>query len=75
MAETDGYNLQNQFMANHIALWRHVLSGSEIDTVKVLNGKNLIFDKGNATFQNVEINQKNIAAVNGTLHKLKLTFF
>ena len=71
MAETDGYNLQNQFMANHIALWRHVLSGSEIDTVKVLNGKNLIFDKGNATFQNVEINQKNIAAVNGTLHTLK----
>ncbi|MGN1255934.1 MAG: hypothetical protein ACI4UA_02095, partial [Bacteroidaceae bacterium] len=71
LAETNGYILQQQFIGNHIALWRHPFSGSEIDTVKVINGKNLIFDKGKGTFQNVELNLKNVAAVNGTLHTLK----
>lgn len=71
MAETSGYNLQQQFIGNHIALWRHPFSGSDIDTIKVINGKNLIFDKGKGTFQNVELNLKNVAAVNGTLHTLK----
>ena len=73
--ETDGYNVQQQLCTNHIALWRHPLSGSEIDTIKVMNGKNLIFDKGAATFQSVQIDTRegmcNIAAANGTLHCLK----
>lgn len=71
MAETDGYNLQQQFIGNHIALWRHTFSGSDVDTVKTINGKNLVFDKAKGTFQNEVINEKNVAAVNGTLHTLK----
>lgn len=71
MAETDGYNLQQQFIGNHIALWRHAFSGTDVDTVKTINGKNLIFDKGKGTFQNEALNLKNVAAVNGTLHTLK----
>lgn len=71
MAENDGFNLQQQFMGNHIALWRRIYAGTDIDTVKVLNGKNMIFDKGQGTFQNEVINLKNIPAVNGTLHTLK----
>lgn len=71
MAENNGYNLQQQFIGNHIALWRHNFSGSDVDTVKTINGKNLVFDKSRGTFQNEAINQKNVAAVNGTLHTLK----
>lgn len=71
MAESDGYNLQQQFMGNHIALWRRDFSGSDVDTVKAINGKNLIFDKSKGTFQNEPINVKNVPAVNGILHTLK----
>ena len=40
-----GYNVQQQFLGNHIALWRHNISEPGIDTVKMINGKNLVFDK------------------------------
>jgi len=72
MCETNGYNVQQQFMGNHIALWRHNISDTKVDTVKMINGKNLIFDKKNMTFQGVDINKDekkhNIPAVNGSLH-------
>ena len=74
--ETDGYNLQQQFLANHIALWRKNISEPGIDTIKMINGKNLIFDKSDTTkcsIQGVAINQKNIPALNGTLHTIKGT--
>ncbi len=71
MAENHGYNLQQQFIGNHIALWRHNISSAGIDTVKTINGKNLVFDKNQGTFQNVALNQKNVPAINGTLHTLK----
>lgn len=73
----DGYNVQQQFLGNHIALWRHNISGSGIDTVKMINGKNLIFDKSARTLQNIPLgvgeNGKayNIPAVNGVMHVLK----
>jgi len=41
----DGYNVQQQFLGNHIALWRHNISEPGVDTVKMINGKNLEFDK------------------------------
>lgn len=71
MCETDGYNVQQQFMANHIALWRHNVSESKIDTLKMINGKNMEFDKIAMTMQGVELDDNNIAALNGTLHTLK----
>ena len=74
--ETDGYNLQQQFLGNHIALWRNNISNPGIDTIKMINGKNMIFDKSDTakcSIQGVAINQKNIPALNGTLHTIKGT--
>ena len=71
MAETNGYNLEQQLVRNHIALWRHNLSGTAVDTIKMYNGKNLIFDRSEATMQGVKISRSNIPALNGVLHTLK----
>ncbi len=74
--ETDGYNLQQQFISNHIALWRRNVSTSGIDTIKMINGKNMIFDKSdtaNCFIQGIPVDKKNIPAVNGTLHTIKGT--
>jgi len=71
MAETNGYNLEQQLVRNHIALWRHNLSGTAVDTIKMYNGKNLIFDRPEATMQGVKLNRSNIPAMNGVLHTLK----
>ena len=76
MCQTDGYNMQQQFIGNHIALWRKNISDSQKDTIKMINGKNLIFDKtdpANSTIQEIPIGEKNIAALNGTLHTIKGT--
>lgn len=40
-----GYNFQQQFIGNHIALWRRNISGDGIDTLRMINGMNLEFDK------------------------------
>ena len=73
---TDGYNVQQQFISNHIALWRRNISDPGIDTIKMINGKNMVFDKTdttNCTIQGVALNKKNIPALNGTLHTIKGT--
>ena len=68
---TQGYNVQQQFLGNHIALWRHNISEPGIDTVKMINGKNLYFDKGEKTFAGLPLGEYNIASTNGVLHELK----
>ncbi|MBO7069219.1 MAG: hypothetical protein J6W52_11200 [Bacteroidaceae bacterium] len=76
MCETNGYNVQQQFLGNHIALWRKNISDSGKDTIKMINGKNLIFDKtdtAHCSIQEIPIAQKNIAAMNGTLHTIQGT--
>ena len=75
MCETDGYNVQQQFLGNHIALFRHNISvPNVIDTVKMINGKNLIFDMtdpANSSLQGIKIGDKyNVATANGVLHSL-----
>lgn len=68
----DGYNVQQQFLGNHIALWRHNISNPGVDTVKMINGKNLEFDKTNLTLEGLPLGDKyNIPAVNGVMHVLK----
>lgn len=74
MCKTNGYNVQQQFLGNHIALWRNHVSNSSIDTTKMINGKNLVFDKSDTsvcTIQGISLGEKNIAALNGTLHTIK----
>lgn len=69
----DGYNVQQQFLGNHIALWRHNISEPGVDTVKMINGKNIEFDKANLTFGGVALvkDQYNIPTANGVMHVIK----
>lgn len=71
VASDAGYNVQQQFLGNHIALWRHNVSEPGVDTVKMINGKNLVFDKGKLTLENVPLGDYNIPTVNGVMHVLK----
>ena len=66
-----GYNVQQQFLGNHIALWRHNISEPGIDTVKMINGKNLEFDKTKRTLEGIPLGEYNIPTVNGVMHILK----
>lgn len=66
-----GFNVQQQFLGNHIALWRHNISEPGIDTVKMVNGKNLIFNKTARTLEGVSLGEYNIPTANGVLHILK----
>ena len=69
---TAGYDVQQQFLGNHIALWRHNISEPGLDTVKMINGKNLEFDKTKLTFAGVPLGEKyNIPTANGVMHVLK----
>ena len=70
-SEADGYNVQQQFLGNHIALWRRHISGDGVDTVKMINGKNLEFDKTSKTFAGLPLGDVNIPAVNGMIHTLQ----
>lgn len=66
-----GFNVQHQFIGNHIALWRHNISEPGVDTVKMINGKNLVFDKTNRTFADIPLGEYNIPTANGVMHILK----
>lgn len=69
---TAGYDVQQQFLGNHIALWRHNISEPGVDTVKMINGKNLEFDKTNLTFAGVPLGERyNIPTANGVMHLLQ----
>lgn len=70
LAETHPYTVHQQLMANCISLRREVATSGGIDTLQMINGKRMIFDKDNYTMHNQPMVQSamNIAATNGTLH-------
>lgn len=68
--ETDGYSVQQQFLGNHIALWRKAVSGTSVDSVTLLNSKRIIFDKAQGLFCENAVLDANIPAKNGVLHTL-----
>ena len=65
-----GYNVQQQFLGNHIALWRHNISEPGKDSVKMINGKNLIFNKTERTLAGIPLGEYNIPTANGVMHVL-----
>lgn len=67
----DGYNVQQRFLGNHIALWRHSISEPGIDTIKMVNGKIMTFDKIARTLGGVPLGEYNIPTTNGVMHVLK----
>ena len=64
----NGYTVQQQLLGNSIALWRQVATGGGVDTLTMLNGKKMVFDKDQFTMQGLPMKEKNVAALNGTLH-------
>ncbi|MBQ9559605.1 MAG: hypothetical protein IJV08_06420 [Bacteroidaceae bacterium] len=66
----EGYTVQQQLMGNSIALYRQVATAGGVDTLTMLNGKKMVFDKNKFTMQGQELDEKNIPAVNGTMHTL-----
>ncbi|MCD8301449.1 MAG: hypothetical protein LUC44_00350 [Prevotellaceae bacterium] len=70
LAESTPYTVQQQFLANSMALWRHIATGGGADTLTMLNGKKQVFDKDNFTMAELPMKEKNIAASNGTLHTM-----
>lgn len=72
LAETNGYTVQQQLMGNSISLWRQVATGGGMDTLTMLNGKKMVFDKNAFTMQGLALDSAylNTPASNGTLHTL-----
>lgn len=69
-AETAPFTVQQQLLANSVALWRRVVSSPGIDTITMVNAKKYAFDTQQLTMGGrfLSPNAYNIAASNGTLH-------
>ena len=70
MAENDGYNLQQQFVGNHIALYRKTMTKSGKETLRLINSKFAVINYDESTLQKAQVVEKNIGARNGLLHIL-----
>ena len=70
MAETDGYNLQQQFLGNHIALYRKTMTKSGQETFRLINSKFATVNYDDSKLQKSHVVEKNIGARNGLLHVL-----
>lgn len=68
MAENEPYNLQQQFIANHMALFRKTMTKTETETIRLINNKFATLDYDNGLFQKSYVEEKNIGATNGLLH-------
>ena len=71
MAETDGYNLQQQFLGNHIALYRKTMAKSGQETFRLINSKFATVNYDDSKLQKSNVVEKNIGARNGLLHVLE----
>lgn len=68
MAETNAYNLQQQFISNHMALFRKTMTKTGKETIRLINNKFATLDYDNGLIQKSAIKEKNIGASNGLLH-------
>ena len=71
MSETDGYNLQQQFLGNHIALYRKTMTKSGQETFRLINSKFATINYDDSKLQKSNVVEKNIGARNGLLHVLE----
>ncbi len=68
MAETQGYNLQQQFVGNHVALYRKSMAKTGTETFRLINNKFATLDYANHMFEASNVSESDIAARNGLLH-------
>ena len=70
MAENDGYNLQQQFIGNHIALYRKSMTKKGTETLRLINNKFAVINYDESKLHKAQVVEKNIGARNGLLHIL-----
>lgn len=68
--ENDEYSVDHRFVRNHINTFARNVSGTEADSITMLNSKLGILDNSQKKFKDVDIVEANIPATNGVLHKL-----
>lgn len=73
-----GYNLQQQFIGNQMALYRKSMTGNGSEDVRLVNNKIATLDYDNNTFSGIEMatdgkgdKEMNIGAKNGIMHIIK----
>lgn len=73
MAENDGYNLQQQFLGNHIALFRKTMNrtGAKSESIRLINSKFAVINYDDGKLEKAQVLEKNIGARNGLLHTLE----
>ncbi len=71
LASTSGYTVQQQLLGNSISLWRQNATGSVIDTLTMINGKKIEFNRPDGTMGGSAMLETNIAASNGILHTVE----
>lgn len=68
--QKDEYGVDKRFVRNYINTFSKNVSGSEKDSIIMLNAKMNVVDNLAKTFKGIEIVESNIPATNGVLHKL-----
>ncbi len=68
MAETDGYNLQQQLIGCHMALYRKSMSNTGKKKFRLINNKFVTIDYADKTFEKSLVTEADIPARNGLLH-------
>jgi hypothetical protein len=73
MAQNEPYNLQQQFVSNHIALYRKSMSKTtpESETIRMINNKFATLYYNECKIQDSKIIEANIGATNGLLHVIE----
>jgi len=64
----DYYNLQQQFIGNHVALYRKSMAKTGTETFRLINSKFAKLDYNKHMFQDANVTKSDIAARNGLLH-------
>ncbi len=71
--QNDEYSVGQRFVKNYVNTFSKSVSGSENDSITMLNSKMNVLDNEGKTFKGVDIVESNISASNGILHKLNST--
>lgn len=71
MAKNDGYNLQQQFIGNHMALYRKSMTKTGTETFRLINSKFATVNYADKMFQKAKVAESDIPARNGLLHILE----
>ncbi len=62
------YDVENELIRNCMTRYRHILTGTKVEDIYLLNGKRAEFDCGNRVINDINIIEANIGSSNGVIH-------